>query len=55
MGNHMQGSVMSLSSRVKLFNILQVVENHENMTTVAATHTHHELTEKINILNAMDH
>jgi len=39
-----QGTVVSSSSTVKLFNLLQVAENHGNMTTVSATHTYHELT-----------
>jgi hypothetical protein len=58
MGNQIptfQGTVVSLSSRVKPLNILQVAENHGNMTAVSATHTYHELKEKINIVNAMKH
>jgi len=56
MGNQIstfQVTVVSLPSRVKLF-ILQVIENHGNMSTFSATHTYHELMEKINIVNAME-
>jgi len=48
MGNQIptfQGIVVSLSSRVKVFNILQVIESHRNMMNVSATHIYHELME----------
>jgi hypothetical protein len=49
MGNQIptfQSTVVSLSSRIKLLNILQVAENQGSMTAISATHTYHELTEK---------
>lgn len=50
MGNRFptfEGNVVSSSSKFKMSNILQVVDYHGKMTTVSATHTHHELMKKL--------